>query len=195
MPNHAPHSPDEALDHWLVARAQSGDEGAMERLYARWAERLQRHALRLTRDADGASDASQEAWLAIVRGVDRLDDPACFRRWAYQIVGRKCVDWVRRRQHRRATTETLLEDPPAGAKATDDDEAERQDSLRQTLRRLPNRDRVILALHYDDALPLAEIAESLGVPLGTVKSRLYHARQRLKQALQSTEPTLKEPSR
>lgn len=180
MPDTAPHSPDETFDHWLVLRAQSGEEEALRRLYARWAAKLQRHALRMTGSSDGAADASQEAWLAIVRGLGRLEDPACFRRWAYQIVGRKCADWVRRRQRSRATTTPLSEDPIA---PTDHESIDRRETVSKTLKHLSSKDQTLLAMHYADEMPLAEIAEAMSLPLGTIKSRLHHARQRLKQAL------------
>ena len=181
MPSADPHSSDEAYDQWLVLRAQAGEQEALRRLVDRWSLRLRRHAMRLTGNPDGASDVCQEAWLAIVRDLRRLDDPACFRRWAYRIVGNKCVDWVRRRQKRRAQTTQLAEEPvaPRGA----DEPPEQRDEVRAALARMTAKDRAILALHYTEDMPLREIADAMSLPLGTVKSRLYHARQRLKEAL------------
>lgn len=180
-----PHSPNEAYDQWLVLCAQSGDEEALRRLVDRWNPHLQRHASRLTGNPDGAADVAQEAWLAIVRGLKRLDDPACFRRWAYQIVTRKCADWVRGRQRRRATTETLVADPEHPEPTGDPHEPVAR--LRAALAELASDDRTILAMHYLDGMPLTEIAESLLLPVGTVKSRLFHARKRLKAVLENDE--------
>ena len=181
-PPNRPHSKEEALDQWLVLRAQDGEEEALRRLIARWSVRLKRHAARLTGDAHGAADVSQEAWIAIVRGLARLEDPACFRRWAYRIVTNKAADWVRRRQTSRARSGPLVEEP-AAAKSEPPDE--RLDALDSALAKLPDNDRTILAMHYTETMPLAEIAEALGLPVGTVKSRLYHARQRLKATLET----------
>lgn len=186
MPNTAPHSPEDTYDHWLVIRAQSGEEEAMRRLYGRWATKLQRHALRMTGNADAAADASQEAWMAIVHGLHRLEDPACFRRWAYQIVGRKCADWVRKRSRHRATTTPLVDDPPTPEPPADSSEP--LEALRRSLRGLGDQDRTVLAMHYLDEMPLREIAEALVLPIGTVKSRLYYARQRLRDALRDDHP-------
>ncbi|TWT88489.1 ECF RNA polymerase sigma factor SigW [Pseudobythopirellula maris] len=175
------HSTEETYDQWLVLRVQDGDEQALRRLVERWGPRLRRQALRLTGRPDAAADATQEAWLAIIRGLTRLDDPACFRRWAYRIVGNKCADWVRRQQTNRERAAPLLHDPPA---ASDSDGAsDRTDALRQALTRLSPQERTLLAMHYLDTMPLAEIAEAMTVPVGTLKSRLYHARKKLAAAI------------
>ena len=182
MPDAAPHPPDEALDQWLVLRAQAGEEDPLRLLVERWNVRLRRHALRLTDDPEGAAEVMQEAWLAIVRGLRRLEDPACFRRWAYKIVSRRSADWVRSRQANRSRTEPLIEDPVATQHETTKDDL--QSRLRESMRSLPQQDRVILGMRYVDAIPILEIAEVLGIPAGTVKSRLHYARARLKNALE-----------
>ena len=173
---------DDAFDQWLVLRAQGGDQDALRRLVDRWKDRLHRHALRLTGRADVAGDVSQEAWLAIVRNLGGLHDPAAFRGWAYQIVGRRCADWIRRQQRQRATSRPLASDPAADA-ATDPEPGDEIGALRKALRELDAADRSILAMHHLDGLPLREIATALDLPIGTVKSRLFHARQRLKRLL------------
>ena len=80
----------------LVLRCQGGDGDALEALARAWHPRLLRHAFRLTGQADAAAEVAQEAWMAIVRGLGRLRDPAVFRGWAYRIVANKSRDWVRR---------------------------------------------------------------------------------------------------
>ena len=73
---------DPAYDELLVLRSQDGDRGALDELVNRWQGRFFRHACRLTANPDSARDAVQEAWIAIVRGLRRLDDPARFGPWA-----------------------------------------------------------------------------------------------------------------
>lgn len=183
MSHAAPHSTDETYDQWLVLRAQGGDEDAMRLLVGRWSPRLARHATRLTGDPHGAADATQEAWVAIVRGLPSLSDPACFRRWAYRIVGNKCADWVRRRQRSRERSEPLSSEPEARtSSATGDDRAA---ALEHAITQLSSKDRAVLTMHYTEQMPLTEIADALGVPVGTVKSRLYHARSHLRDAIAS----------
>ena len=173
-------------DELLVLQCQAGDGDALKALIARWQPRLARLAWRLTAERDAAQDIVQDAWLAIVRGLRRLDDPARFRSWAYRIVTNKCADWTRRRVVQRSVTEDLRAaavsgsgDSPNGADSTD-----AVDRIRDALAKLPSEQRAVLSLHYLDGMGVAEIARTLDVPEGTVKSRLYHARSRLKQVLE-----------
>ena len=177
-------------DELLVLQCQQGDAEALKTLITRWHPRLGRLAWRLTAEREAARDIVQEAWLAIVRGLRRLDDPARFRSWAYRIVRNKCADWIRRRVVRRDAV-SELQDVAAHAgddPSTEADSASDAARLRSALAELPREQRAILSLHYLDGMPVAEIAAALDVPKGTVKSRLYHARNRLKQTLERNEP-------
>jgi len=176
-------------DEWLVLRSQSGDESALPQLVDRWHGRLTAHARRLTGDADAAREASQEAWLAIVRGLPRLNDPARFAPWAYRILTYKCRDWIRRRSRDRARG--LRHQSAAGAETSipaptpDQSADEPMTAVRAAMRRLSADHRAVLDLHYLDGLGVMEIALALGVPAGTVKSRLHHARGRLRAIIES----------
>lgn len=168
-----------ALDAWLAARAKTGDEAAFRRLFERWRPRMLRHAGRLLDSADLAQDAVQDAWIAIARGVSRLDDPARFPAWAFRILTRRCADAVRTAvRNRRAdgaandpATEPPVRDGPDG-----------QIALSQALALLPAADHALISLFYVEELGVGEISTALGIPPGTVKSRLFHARARLKSA-------------
>ncbi len=173
-------------DELLVLQCQEGDGDALKALIARWQPRLARLAWRLTGEREVARDVVQDAWLAIVRGLKRLDDPARFRSWAYRIVSNKCADWIRRRGVRRSTAKELRD----AAASTGDVSSNPTDSaddvarMLDALAKLPDEQRAVLSLHYLDEMGVREIAEVLGVPEGTVKSRLHHARNRLKEALE-----------
>lgn len=169
------------LDELLVLRCQDGEASAFEELVGRWQRKLLRHALHLTADRDGASDVVQEAWFAIVRGIGRIDDPARFPAWAYRIVTHKAADWIRKKQRRKTVEETV--EPVS----SDDAPSEEVDALRAALRTLPRDARVVLSLHYLDGLSVRGIAAALDVPEGTVKSRLYNARNKLEQVLEREE--------
>jgi RNA polymerase sigma-70 factor (ECF subfamily) len=175
-------SADDILDEWLVIRCQAGEPEALRRLVGRWQARLLAHARRLLDRGDAAADATQEAWLAIVRGLHRLDDPARFGPWAYAILTNKCRDAQRRGA--RASAESI-EDRAAPQVDADDG----RDELRVALRSLSPDHRAVLALHYLDGMALADIATALEVPVGTVKSRLHHARDRLRASLERLERT------
>jgi len=94
-------TPSEVLDEYLVLRGQAGEPEAFRLLVERWQPRLLAHAFRYTQSGDAARDVTQESWMAIVKGLSRLDDPTRFRAWAYRIVANKARDWVRREQARR----------------------------------------------------------------------------------------------
>ena len=183
-------SPEDIQDEWLVLRCQGGEPEAISALVARWQPRFQRLAARLTSDRDAANDLAQDAWLAIVRGLSRLEDPARFRVWAYRIVTHKCADWIRRRAVRRdaarelrnaASAQETSGQPPAW---DDMDEIAR---LRAALRQLPDDERTLLSLHYIDGLSVRELADVFKLPAGTVKSRLHHARGQLRKAVQESD--------
>ncbi len=171
-------------DEILVLRCQQGDTEAYAQLVDRWQERLWRHAWRLTGDENAAWDAMQEAWIGISRGLHRLEDAAAFRTWAYQIVGNKCRDLIRREQQRRRTLEAYSEQTPCTEQEASD--PPQHASLAEALGRLSGDDRAILALRYQEEFDTAEIAEILKIPAGTVKSRLHYARKRLRKYLEET---------
>jgi RNA polymerase sigma-70 factor (ECF subfamily) len=198
-----------------VLECQDGDATALRVLFDRWQPRFMRLAWRLTADREAARDVVQDAWLAIVRGLRRLDDPARFRVWACRIISNKCADWVRRRVverrvglHSGLTVENATDcagtgdsgSAPANVAGPASDPAhvsmaaeaaEAADDLarmRAALATLPYDRRAVLAMHYLDGLAVADIARVLGVPAGTVKSRLYHAREQLRRTLERTWP-------
>ncbi len=175
---------EDILDELLVLQCQDGDAAAIQRLIARWHPRLTRLALRLTAEREAVRDIVQDAWLAIVKGLNRLDDPARFRGWAYRIVRNRCADWTRRRATRRnAAKELQFAAATAGSSKTAGSSSQGSE-IRLALASMPEEQRAILSLHYLDGMGLSEIARVLGVPKGTVKSRLFHARERLRETLE-----------
>ncbi len=146
----------------------------------RWQERLWRHAYHLTGEEDAAWDAVQDTWVAIVKGIRRLQDEAAFPRWAYKILSNRCADWVRERQRERKLSDRSA---PGGICCQETSGGE-YDSLKSALARLPGGQRALLSLRYADGYSTGEIAEILGVPEGTVKSRLHHAREQLRRLME-----------
>lgn len=170
------------VDDWLVRRAQEGSREAFERLARRWQEPLWRHAFRLTGREDAAWDVLQDAWVSILSGLGRLEEPGGFRRWAYTIVSRRATDRLRRKggpDDGEALGEEAGEEPP--------EDSSRADSLQRAVARLPRARRLLLSLHYVEGFGIAEMAEILGLPEGTVKSRLHTARQALREWMERTE--------
>lgn len=171
-------SAETVFDEYLVLVAQGGSSAAFQRLVERWTPRLKRHAARTLRDAEAATDAVQEAWLAIAAGLRRLDDPARFPAWAYAITTRKCVDEVRRRQ--RSRTVARATDPPTATVG----DAEQSLDLSAALAALPIDQRMMVGLFYGQGLSVEEVGKALALPVGTVKSRLHAIRKTLKTLLE-----------
>jgi RNA polymerase sigma-70 factor (ECF subfamily) len=172
------------LTEWLVLRAQEGDERAFADLYALWSKDLCRLAVVQVEQTRHAEEVAQDAWVAIAKGLRRLQDPACFPRWAFRIVDRRCADWIRRRQIDRQRSDTLPTEhdlPPAEIPAAESHDAI---ALREAIACLEPDARKLLHLFYDAGLSVAEIAEVLEVPAGTIKSRLFKIRETLKRQIE-----------
>ncbi len=172
-------APSSALfDELLVVLAQQGDSAAFERLYARWNPRLLRAARRYTGDGELARDLVQDCWVGIWKGIGRLKTPSHFRSYAFAVLHRRGSDAIAKaikaRQHRSNTTV----EQPYNTPALDD-----QSALSSAFASLPPDQRLAAHLHFVEGLTLAEIAHAQAVPLGTAKTRLFHARRKLKTAL------------
>lgn len=153
---------------------------ALELLARRWHPRLLRDATYLTGDAEAARDVAQEAWIGIARGVRRLQDPARFRSWAHRIVVHKSRDWIRRERAKRHAVQRAADQAEQPAAEQPRDDIAR---LRAALAELPADQRTVLSWFYLEEMSVREIAAALSIPAGTVKSRLYHARNALRSCL------------
>jgi RNA polymerase sigma factor (sigma-70 family) len=170
------------LDEYLVAAARTGDRKAFGLLAERWHGKLVAHAWRLLGDQDQARDAAQAAWIEIARGLRRLQDERAFAAWAYRIVSRRCAKQIRSAVRGRELAEAL-----SGAGeilAEDPDAAVDSGRLRAAIAALPRDQRSAIALFYLEQMSVAEVAVALDVPMGTVKTRLMHARRKLRAALE-----------
>ncbi|WP_234288791.1 MULTISPECIES: RNA polymerase sigma factor [Brevundimonas] len=170
-----------ALDGYLVVSAQAGDRVAYERLARRWDRRLVAHAWRLTGDMDLARDVAQSAWIEIAKGLAGLRDEVAFPAWAYRIVTRRCARAIGRRQQDRVLAQALASEAladPVEPRAFD------APPLTAAIRALPASQRAAVGLFYFEELSVAETAAALDVPVGTVKTRLMHARRALRAVLE-----------
>src|SRR5689334_3493085 len=180
MPAPLAHFPDEALPA-LVAR---GDEQALAELYDRFGRVAYGVALRVLRDAALAEDAVQDGFLTAWRTAAGFD-PARGKAstWLLTLVHRRAVDVVRREERRRAD---VLDDAPIASGDATDESVEIRDERRRVqaaLAKLPPDQREALELAYYGGLTQTELAERLGVPLGTIKSRMFTALSRLRDLL------------
>jgi len=175
-------TPERALDEYLVSLSQAGSVEALDGLARRWTPRLLRYAARLLggsgEAAETARDVVQETWVGAIRSLRGLRDPAQFPAWIYGIATRKCADAIRTSMRRRR----LDADADTGRPVTSLT-SEQQIDLATAIRGLPPIHRAAVHLFYVEDLSVEEIASVLGIPAGTVKSRLHHAREALKRQL------------
>jgi RNA polymerase sigma-70 factor, ECF subfamily len=182
------------MDADLVIRAQHGDEGAFASLAVACGDRLHAVAHRILRDVDLAEDATQQALVTIWRDLPQLRDPARFDAWSYRLLVRACYVEIRRTHQWSPNLRVLPADESSsadGLSAVDD-----RDQLEGGFRRLSIDHRAVVVLHHYLDMPLEAVAETLGVPLGTVRSRLFHAMRGLRAALDAdARPAAQEASR
>jgi RNA polymerase sigma factor (sigma-70 family) len=177
------HLSDEALVA-LVARA---DDIALAELYDRFGHVAYGLALRVVRDPALAEDAVQEAFLAVWRSAARfVPERAKASTWILTVVHRRAVDIVRREEPRR--TEPLEAAPQPSANLTEDEAWLRLQRTRvqEALRKLPDQQREALELAYFGGFTQSELADRLGEPLGTIKSRMFTGLARLRELLTDT---------
>ena len=169
------------MDRDLVEAARNGDREAYADLIRSRGDRLYALAQRILRDVDRAEDALQEALVIAWRDLSGLRDPDRFDAWLHRLVVRACVVEAARDRRRVANLRVLPIDVPT---ATDDflSVADR-DQLERGLRRLSPQQRALLALRHFEGREPAEIAEILGIPVGTARSRLHHAHRAMRAAL------------
>jgi RNA polymerase sigma-70 factor (ECF subfamily) len=192
MPRALAHLSDEAV----VALVARSDEVALAELYDRHRRVAYGLALRIVRDEALAEDVVQEAFLAVWRGAARfVPERGKAGTWLLTIVHRRAVDVVRREERRR--TEPLPEGDEAGVRPSAADDAwlrlERE-RVQQALQSLPDPQREAIELAYYGGFTQSELAERLGEPLGTIKSRMFAGLGRLRELLESGEAWTTNPS-
>lgn len=171
--------PIERSDSELVAQAQAGAREAVDELLRRHYDRLYAVCRRVAGNDADAADACQEALMAIVRGLPRFDGRSSFKTWSYRVATNATLDELRRRKRR-----PLAIDPDESPEVPSDDPSFEErltenDRLDSALRQLPEEFRVPVVLRDVGGLDYAEIAQSLDIPPGTVRSRIARGRRHL----------------
>jgi RNA polymerase sigma-70 factor (ECF subfamily) len=179
-------------DRELAAAAGAGDRAALDALLHRHADRVHGICRRVLLDPEDALDATQEALLAVARGVARFDGQAAFTTWLYRVATNAALDEARRLA-RRPRAADLPERADERARALDDEVADRLD-VEAALRELPAEFRAAVALRDLEGLDYATIAEVLGIPPGTVRSRIARGRAALADRLGNPARVLPRPN-
>lgn len=175
------------IEATIITEARGGSVAAFEELARRWHARLVAHGIRLTRERDMAEEAAQAAWLDIAKGLRGLRDVQAFPAWAYRIVTRRCANLIRKRQSDRDLLAELTAEPMGDLSVEPFAYLGDSSALQRAIAHLPPGQRAALALHYFEELSVAEVAVALAIPAGTVKTRLMHARNQLRQLLEGVE--------
>lgn len=173
------------MDRDLVEAARNGDQEAFVDLIRVRVDRLFAIAQRILRDVDRAEDALQDALVIAWRDLKGLRDPDRFDAWLHRLVVHACLNHATRERRRVAQLRVLPVDGPA---APDDllNVADR-DQLERGFRRLSPDQRAVLVLHHYAGYTAPDIAETLRIPVGTVRSRLHHAHRAMRAALDAEE--------
>jgi RNA polymerase sigma-70 factor, ECF subfamily len=170
------------LDRALIELAQQGDRDAYARIASMASHRWFALALRIVRDHETARDVVQGALVHIWRDLPSLRDPDSFDAWSRRVVVNACGTARRRARRPVGSIDREPAEPSVGdSQAT----VALRDELERAFARLSVDQRAVLVLQYYEDLPLAEIAESLGVSEGTVKSRLHAARRAMRAAIEA----------
>ena len=178
-------------DEELVRRMQKGDMQAFDALYARYKDDAYRVACLITGSRTDGEDLTQEAFVTAVRSIGSLKDGSKFRPWLLRTLTRAA--WKYCRKAKRETPVAEFFETGEGESALSAVlRTEEQRQLYEALYALDEKRRTVIVLYYFDDLPVKEIARTLGVTEGTVKSRLFSARRHLRQALTEKEGKPKE---
>ena len=166
----------------LVDRARQGDRDAFERLAGAVATRMYSTAMLVLRDADQASDAAQEALIDLWRKLPTLRESEAFEAWLTKLVIRRCYAAARRTWRVRSHVTSI--DVEVGARS-DEWLVDARDEIERAFRRLTLEQRAVLVVHHRLGLRDAEAAAALGIPLGTMKSRLNRATAALRAGIEA----------
>ncbi len=175
-----------ATDGELVARAQAGDERAVELLVSRHLDGVFRVAVSITRDDDVAQDVVQEAFLKMVRAIDSFRGDASFKTWLMTIAANEARGALRKSTRRRESP--IDERSPLPARGRDIDQAvvDRSESerARQVLETLPEKQRLSVALRIDEGLSFREIGDVIGSSEGAARVNYFHGIRRLRELME-----------
>lgn len=168
---------------YLVTRYQEGDKQALKLLIKQFHPRLEQQIFAQTRDKASLEDLVQESWYAIIAGLSTVTLRISFEVWALSIARRKAIDWIREQQRVRKRTQVFIQQEMNAPTEEDalDIILERKARLKLAIKGLPHSQRIVLTMFYLENYSVQEISEVLRISAGTVKSRLFNAREHLKE--------------
>jgi RNA polymerase sigma-70 factor, ECF subfamily len=178
-----PAGADEVRLHLLVLRCQAGDEHAFRQLFDAYSGHTMNYIHAMVGDA--ADDVQQELWLAVFRSISSLSNPRAFRTWLFRSARHRALDFLRRAKREMQFIDDVPVDAIETAEIREDSPIPElgETDLGTALDCLSPLHREVLLLHYQDDLTYAEIALVVGIPIGTVRTRLHNGRRKLQDIL------------
>lgn len=184
-----------SADDVLVGWAQQGDTEAFEQLVFRHRDKIYARAMLMMRNEEEALDLSQEAWVKAWQRLHQFQGDSSFATWMTRIVINLCLDQIRRQKKTRSESIEQLEEDAGGVERqmpveiinpTEGlEKTELRRRIDEAMSKLTDAHRAVLIMHEFDGLQYKEIADRIGISIGTVMSRLFYARRRLASLLQS----------
>ena len=181
---------EDIIDGLLVLEYRSGKQSAMAVLVKRWHPRLCKQAYHYTLNRQQAQDIAQDSWGKILSRLGGLQDPNRFGVWALKIVSRRALDYLRKQKRERNRKQSYIDDHRQNVQIVGDDNPNRKvavmEILREAIKNLPPKQHLTLNLFYLEGYTIDQIGEILGIKKGTVKSRLFTAREHVKTIIKNT---------
>jgi RNA polymerase sigma-70 factor (ECF subfamily) len=172
---------DKIVDSLLVLQCQSGNKKAASLLVKRWHKKLCRQANWYVKDSDVSKDIVQDSWTVIFNKIHNIKDSNRFGSWVLSIITRKSIDWLRKNKREVKSLEKYYTDSTSTIDYSSiDSSIDKLKVLRIEIKKLPCEQQAVLHLFYLETYSIREIADILQLPVGTVKSRLFNAREKLK---------------
>ena len=175
---------DKRSDAKLVAAFQSGDKKALATLVKRWHLTFCKKAYWIVKDADLSKDIAQETWQTIIVKIDTLKDTSSFGSWALRIVYSTSLDVLRTKNSERFKQEEYVKNQEVIVEDVNENTILKR-KLLLAIQDLPEQQQQVIKLFYVEEYALKEISKALDISLGTAKSRLFYAREKLKTILKN----------
>jgi len=170
----------ETIDGWLVLQYQSGNNKALALLVKRWHKKLCSKAYWIIKDKDLSKDIAQESWKIIINKIHRLKNPNSFGSWALTIVYRKSIDFIKDSKKENDKLHLYHYEKSAITYNKQSDNESLKIVLLEAIKSLPEHHQMVINLFYVEDYSLKVIGDILNISVGTAKSRLFHAREKLK---------------
>lgn len=169
----------------LIIAYQKGNKKAFSFLVKRWHMQFCKLAYWYIKDADASKDIAQESWTIIFYKLQDLKEPSKFKSWAFRIVHRKSIDWLRAFNRKQIHKEKYANENKTHIiqEIEKEDNSKRILLLKNEIHKLSSNQKIVINLFYREGCSLKQISSLLNISEGTVKSRLFHAREKLKKII------------